>query len=799
MAEETAFSITVSDQLAEERAVEVACAALMAAVEERGWQVFGDHEWPAERQISIELADDADVKPYRVAELPSVDEQCYRITSEEKDGRIETRVLGAGVLGAAFGAAHLADYVKSCTAWPPQDCNERPRFAQRMGYGFLSFPTLSTPPYIDAEAARKTVERAVAVVDELIRARGTMIQMLGTINLFTWGDELLDAQANAAREVFNEIIQECHARRIRIYAMDDEFLYEPAWFERSGASLSVDDPKFWEAMKSKYRNLLEALPELDGIGTRVGEINPKGRILSWDLIHTDDDRSLEGNYRRFLKAMHEVVVGEYDKLYLHRTWAVNTWEQSSVPEIYRRVFTADLPTEKFISSIKITTGDQWEWQPINPTFGQSPHVTAAQVETTRAQDYFSGSPDFAAEFAQAGLEYALEHGSQAAGVNISGSRWSKTLWSGLEYVAWNLAWNPYIPVHKLTSDWAAGMFGSEISGQVADMLLDMDDIYRDGLHIRGPAYHTWEPLSHLRTGFICKGNPFLDQGRGQYRFLRDLYLQAKPELDTGLATMESATRSFDRWRDEFRRWIRGIDDPARGEWLTDVLDYGKDVLHLNLAYVRGFLRFFDFADAARVGGSSRYRTIAETAVAELEAELQRYRESREQSDYVVRFNAAENVQGIEVFLRLARQGLSDLSALIAAMRNSPDDEGVIRMLNDAKRRDEQRLKDAPDAQLLVQWNGRVDGRDVVRFKLNDGAIESDHYLGDGLRTDECEIAGVPDLPGSPAVRMNRGGERGWVYVLQAPTDRNDQTIELLIEDGRPGYASYDFEVFWIAT
>ncbi len=797
MSEQTAFSISVVPPLDDERAVTVARQALIDAAAKAGWELVGDDEWPAERQIVVKLRDGVEVAPFRPAVFPSVEEQSYSIRSAVEGDRGVVTIEAGGALGATFALSRIADSIRSACAWPPADIDERPRFAQRLSFVFMSYPSSDEAPYIDMDAALVRLEQAIALLDETLLTGGTAVQVLGSRNLFKWGDEKLDERADACREVFGELIAAAHERRLLIYSMDDEFLYEPAWFESTGATFSTDDARFWDALTSKYRDLLEALPHLDGIGTRTGEVTPQGRILAWDLIHTPDDRSIEGNYRRFLTAMHGVVVGEFGRQYLHRTWTVNTWEQSSVPEIFRRTFTEDIPMENFIASIKTTTGDQWEWQPINPTFGQTPHTTAAQVETSRAQDYFSGPPDFSAEFSQAGLEYALEHGATVAGVNLR-DRWQKNLWAALDFVTWRLGWNPYQSVRKLTAEWVAAQIDPKVADRVAEMLLDFNDIYRDGFHIRGPAYHTWEPLVHVRTGFICKGNPLLDNGRGQYRFLRDLYLQAKPELESGLQMMDDATKRFDRWFDDYRRWLHELDEPERGDWMIPILQWGSDILRLNLAYVSAFLRFFDFADAARAGGDTRYRDRAVAAIEELESELENFRASRAESDYNPAFPAAENVQGIDVFLSFAKPGIDDLAGVITSMRNAPDEAAVRRMYEEARERDTALLEKHEDAQVLVRWNGRIDSRDVFRFGLKDGTLVTEHYLGDGGATDSWTGNPRPAGAGRVALRVDRGADRGWAWVLEEPNEANNETLAIQIDDNRPGYGSYEVTAYWIA-
>ena len=412
------------------------------------------------------------------------------------------------------------------------------------------------------------------------------------------------------------------------------------------------------------------------------------------------------------------------------------------------------------------------------------------VETGRAQDYFSGPPDFAVEFAQAGLQWAREHGATAAMVNLR-DLWQHDLFAGMEYVAWRLQWDVERPVPDLVAEWLCATVGPEIADRATEMLLDLDDIYRDGFHVRGAAYHTWEPLRHVRTGWVCKGNPFIDSGRGQHRFLRDHYLMAKPELELAIRTMRENTERYDRWLESYRGWMRELPDPQRGQWLEVILERGQYALHINLAYVTAFLRYFDYED----NPDDVYLSLAKAAVTRLEEELELYR--RRSADYGNRYMSAANVQGIDEFLKFVRRGMDDLEGAKRAMAEAPDDAGVARILDDAQVRDADLIDSTSNAHLYMQWKGCVDGRDVIRISVPDGTTKMEHFLGDHAGQDEITFNPSPQTPGRYAVKMHLGAERGRVYILDRPSEENGMVLSILLDDRRAGYGSYDFSIYHV--
>ncbi len=794
--------VTLSYQLEHEASVTIAADALRRAARLRGWEL-ADGQTDANRIIRVTLEEGTLPCEVVPGTLPTVEEQSHEISSDEQPGSVVTTVVGGGALGASYGLSWLRDRILTHAPWPPANEKRAPAFQQRFTFAWSKFVESDEPPYLDLEASRKRLQSQIAELDNALLVGATAV-LVGAYQYLMpfdgptekpWDRERHELRSAAARELFGELLRAAHARRLRIYARSDEFLYPPAWLEATGARLSTDDPKLWDALKSKYRGLLRELPELDGIATRTGEVLPHGDWLAWDVIHTDDDRSIEGNYRRYVNAMHDVVVGEFGKQFFHRIWVVNTWEQSSVPEIYARTFNDDVPMRNLILSIKLTTGDQWEWQPINPVFGQSPHATCAQVESARAQDYFSGPPDFAVEFVQAGLEWALERGAVAfatAWTDVFQDR----LVSGMEYVAWRLAWDPYQPVPRLCEEWLNATLDPAVSDRVARLLLDTDDIYREGFHIRGPSYHTWEPLVHVRTGWIAKGTPWLDGGYGQHAFLRGQYLQAKPELEHGIGLMDEYTRRFSAWLQEYRGWIKELPDESKGTWLLLILERGERALWMNRAYVRAFLRYFDYED----NSDEDHRRLATLAVEELERQLKDFESvSYEGVPGVGQYLGfhSTNTQGIRVFLDFARKGLRDLAALRADFAEGLDDAGVRALLARSQAENRRTVETQPDAPLVLRWRGNIDGREILRVNFAERTSSMEHCYGDGPSQRECRIEPLPGAPGAVAVKYTRGEERGWAHVLEQATKENGYTLTVLLEDRRPGQGAHDIGFYWV--
>ena len=168
---------------------------------------------------------------------------------------------------------------------------------------------------------------------------------------------------------------------------------------------------------------------------------------------------------------------------------------------------------------------------------------------------------------------------------------------------------------------------------------------------------------------------------------------------------------YDEHVSRLREWDSELAEPGAAGWLLTVLDRGQASLHLNLAYVTAFLRYFDYEDEPDDAHVDRARV----ALAALEEELASFR-VRDFGD--IPENAEQclrNVQGVDVFISLARSGLTDLPTLRARLTEAPDSRGVIRLLDEARERDRRLIAESPgaDESVRVAWfRGRTRRRPV---------------------------------------------------------------------------------------
>jgi hypothetical protein len=98
------------------------------------------------------------------------------------------------------------------------------------------------------------------------------------------------------------------------------------------------------------------------------------------------------------------------------------------------------------------------------------------------------------------------------------------------------------------------------------------------------------------------------------------------------------------------------------------------------------------------------------------------------------------------------------------------------------------------AQNALRWSGSVD--DVLEIRIQGDRITYRNLSGKGTRDVHAELSrnGIPRDNVELTVREREG--RGDVFVAQQPSARNGYTAVIRINDPRPSYGYYDFDVTW---
>jgi hypothetical protein len=612
-------------------------------------------------------------------------------------------------------------------------------------------------------------------------------------DLVAWDSEP-EATANARnREELRGLIDVAHGFHMKHLAVSDELSYHPSLLEECQATLDPGDPALWEALQTKYRRLLTDLPELDGVRIRSGEhTRATGTYRAFDIMHepANSEWPLDRRYRTFVQKVHEVVVGEFDKLYYHRTWVTNTTEQHSDPAVYRSIFTDEVPTRSLYLSPYLSTGDRWYYQPYNPTFNQTPHHMVVLLSVL---DYHSGGgtavfPSFPGEYHQNGLRGILAaEGTNLVGVHFGipeESRWDT--WSLTAYVVFRLAWEPDVDLRVVAEDFASIHFGREVAPQIAEMLLLSQTAYKDGIYIKPVAEGlSWNTLPHLRlTYFLAKGYPELDGGRATIEWLRESM------YEPCVGREEEALSRLDRGRDaavQMGDMYEGVPARARDRELAaqvkDAVRQTRLLVETNNLYVKTCLAYFRYrdtrqpADRERLGG----------ALTALKAK---------RAEFAATPGFEYRLFGIDQLILNAGAAVEDLAQAEARLASAPDADGVLEAIARQQEKHALALESLEDeAVRFLRWRGRVDGKDILSIRGE--TLDLDHIQDDPPHSIAHEL--FCPLPEAPVTVLVRNVESRAIhpFPLEQPSAGNDYTFKLYLADRQRGYSWWEVELYYV--
>jgi len=608
-----------------------------------------------------------------------------------------------------------------------------------------------------------------------------------------WGVEPEAGDNVRNRQQFKELVDYAHSLHLKFLADGDEFTYHPGWLARLGVDLRPENPDFWEALQAKYRSLFQALPGLDGVVIRTGELTRvHGRYLAYDVMHEPEDSpwGLAQRYRTFVQKLHDVVVGEYGKLYFHRTWVTNTTEQHSDPEVFRAIFTDAVPTENLYLSPYITKADRWLYQPVNPTFNQTPHhmvalLAALEYHGHQGVDLFPTYPG--PYFCSAMHAIRSAEPDNLRGVHFGGPAgpgWST--WHVTPYTAFRLAWNPAEQPETIAHDIAAMAFGPEAAGAVGTLLMQSQEAYTRGLYVKPVAeLISGNTLLHLRlTTFPVQGFPAIDKGKAHIEWLRTTIYEpslgrideAVAELDAGLASAETMHAQGVAARGLIR-------DKAKAQALVDSLTLMRALIRATGGYIKLAYAYFGYWDDPSADNRARLAQRFEAL-----------------EDAVDDFKAAPGYQyklfGIDALMANARALLDDGTRARAALDQALDGAAIETAVAEQQAAHAAMLEArAADAVPVLRWEGRVDGKDIFHITGADLTIE--HIAADPIHSESAEwVNPLPQQPVTVLVRTREARDMG-PFVLEQPTAANGYTAKLYLFDTPGGYGFWQFDVYYL--
>lgn len=698
------------------------------------------------------------------------DPQGFQIRTETIDGNRTIAIAGGSIAGDVYGLYWLWDRLRVFKEIPDLDVERVPALEIRSGGG---------PSKQDMRNALRYTVNWTTSAD--------------TNALVPYDLEPLATENAQTRAATQELIEYAHALHMKFFTVADEFSYLPTVMADMGASPDPSNDALWTMLQDKYRRLLESMPGIDGIRIRTGEHT---RVVEpwkpYDVMHEPEVEGwpLERRYQTFLQKLHEVVVGEFDKIYYHRTWVTGATEQHSNADVYRAIFTDAVPAENLYLSPYLTRGDRWFYQPINPTFNLTPHkmlvlLAAMNYHEDGSVTIFPTNPGL---YFHEGFE-KLWRGHES---NIVGSQFGSAAGDGWDsndltvYTAFRMSWDPLEDPRSIAEDFASIHFGRDVAETMGEVIMLSGEAYKNGLYIKPVAEAAeWNTLPHLRlTTFPVRGFPDIDRGKEHVQWLYDtMYLPCKDRIAETLEYLDGGLASAERMLTLGQEARADFDDTEVAQRVIESLDLTRLLIQTNNRYVRTCFAYFEYqearSDAARDRLASEYddlQSVVETFRAAPGFEYKLY--------------------GIEQLLKNVRAALDDLEGAELTLEKAPDAEGVANAIAE-QQADNRRLIETylNDAVKILYWNGRVDGKDILSIRGDSVSIE--HVAADPIHVIESRIESpLPARPGTIFIRDIRSGEIH-PFVLEHPSAENDFTAKIYMFDPGPGYTPWEMEVYVI--
>jgi hypothetical protein len=701
------------------------------------------------------------------------DSQGYEIKTVHVDGNKIMVVSGGSILGEVYGLYWILDRMKV--------------FGRITDINITRIPELKI---------RFTGGGTKEAMHNALRVSATWVHGSYSVNnLVPWDSEPEKTNNAKNREELRRLIEYAHSLHLKFIVYEDEFSFHPTLLAEFGATLSPEDPAFWDAVQAKYRRLLKAIPEIDGIRIRTGELTRiGGTYIPFDVMHDGEgcDWSLAKRYRTFVKKIYNVVVGEFDKIYFQRTWVTSAHEQHSMAQVYKNIFTDDIPVKNLYMSPYLSTTDRYFHQPYNPTFNLTPHNMILLLATL---DYHSHSgvstfPTFPGTYYQGGLETILaSEKSNLKGFDFgtyaipSNEKWNTG--AVTTYTIYRLAWNPREDIKEIVTDFATMCFGQAAAAKMADIYMLSPNAYKYGIYIEPVSYGDFRSLPHLRlTTFPAKGLSKLDNGRKHIEFLRTIYLRCRPWIYETLLYLDHGLNIADSMVTKYTHAKPLIRDHKLAQNVENAINLTYWLIKTNNLYVKTFFAYFEYREKP----TGKTKEILIHRVSELKETM---------AKFIKLPGCVYRLDGMIQLVKNVEQVLENLPKAEKILAAAPDEEGTITIISDLQKKYVQILeKYKKDAVKILHWEARVDGRDLVKVK--GGNLEVEHLRYDPIAEMTYKFKNSLPQKQVTVIPVDIQSRSYGPFVLEQPSSKNDFTAILYLSDyPRHGYSWWKFDLYYV--
>lgn len=490
----------------------------------------------------------------------------------------------------------------------------------------------------------------------------------------------LRIRIEANRQRLRERLREAAQLGLKACLSTDEILLPTVLLERLAGRITMDgDPRrvdlekeeFWKVYRAKYREVLRDFPEIAYVMVRTGENYSylsegySGQLIAERTSATTRSEAYFRNMQRLINETRAIVVDEFHRQLIWRTWDLGNHGFHANPAVYDRVLAGVRDRTGLIFSVKFTQTDYWRYNDFNPTIGRGGVDQIIEFQCAREYEGKGAYPDYVGpEHAEAMRKVAAaprirgvwiwDFGGGWGGPFLKSDRWVRAN----IYATSRLAADPRLPARQLAEEWAAREFGPAAAPKVAEMLmLSPEAVLR---------FRYIAPYARRNKGWLPSRNIMRDDIlRGGKDVLVPLYEGSREELAEALSEKTEAVRQVGRMRDLFES-ARSQIVAARGEAVyreaLHTIVYMESLAQVMSHYVRGMFQYYRWQETqdAATARAARTDLIAwrkawahyQNEIPKLDGVASLYRS----------LNSQKETDTAEAMAALCEQALADLTA-----------------------------------------------------------------------------------------------------------------------------------------
>lgn len=464
----------------------------------------------------------------------------------------------------------------------------------------------------------------VAVVSGIVRGGFTQLATYRRIlpQVLPEGHPLAGAIESERREL-REKLKRAAELGLAVCLVTDEVQMPTAVLEAVEGSITVaGDPRqadlsreeFWRLHREKYREVLSEFPQVAYVMVRTGE-NYSHLLNGYSglLIARRNSGQAPGetyirNMQRLMEETRRVVVDEFGRTLIWRTWDLGNHGFHASPEVYDRILAGVGNRKGMILSIKFTQTDFWRYNDFNPNIGRGGVEQIVEFQCAREYEGKGAFPDYVGEEHAEAMRHARRAGARGVWLwhfegGWGGPRLASDRWVRLNIFATSrLAQDPGLSPAALAEEWAGREFGRRAARRMAEMLMLSDDCVLAFNYIAPYArkHRGWLPSRNLLRDDIIGG----EKGLGGAGILRLLYEGSKDSLDEVYAEKRRAVVLASRML-ALAEAARAAIIAERGERVylevRNSLLYVEALARVISHYVQGMFRYYSWKETKAEG------------------------------------------------------------------------------------------------------------------------------------------------------------------------------------------------------